>query len=784
MLANLVIVCIPAGIALLIGLLALGWSAVAGQSIFVRIVVTVCTAVVAWGAVSRREQIAGRIRSRRGMLRLRDAEDYKRSGAKAARLAKLSAAGFNVADGFSLTCSEITASLKRAGILSMMHGIYEDWKAMGEDAAPAALEAAMLDLIESRPPAFARLRKELESAAGPHSLWIVRSSFGGEDSLHSHAGLFESVACSRAGNIEHATARCIASYWSARATEYRRHHGIDPLPARIALLVQRRIEPSANGVTFTANPANGALNEMIIESAGAQPSRYVFDRAKQETFELSAAPDSRLEPATLKEIADTCLRIERFFGTPQDIEWGVENDDLIIFQSRPAAAFINAGTRILPAHGEFTRGPLTPLAASLLDPLKASRTLLSPYSEITGAEPDVALVSVHNGFFYLDLREIEKLAASLGRTETGNIRVNPFKLLRLIRNTPGEAAAYAAELKTKLVSYTQHSITLAEFESLLDTQSGIKLHLRAALLAGMLSDALKRMLAAWTELDPEKHITSLLYGYSVSGPIPDEDEAAILSPCHCPAPPAIKHNTGAKNNDAENIVLRELRRREPGHVVPYERILFKLTLKHARRLAALRATPRHEILDAYRAIRSLALAAAGQLVENSMLSHEDEIFFLTACEIDSGAPPSRETIERRKADYNAMRDSQPADTIYDRDVTPLRGTRVEGGIDAVCIFEGRASGTVVRPADPGENIITDEQPILLLPDTRVEWARMLPSAAGVIFESGSLLSHLATLAREYGVPALLLKPGSHLPAPGSSIELDSSNLKWTEAVTE
>ena len=60
---------------------------------------------------------------------------------------------------------------------------------------------------------------------------------------------------------------CWASLWTARAMAYRAREGIGPDTVRLAVVVQRMVEAEAAGVMFTANPANGRRDQMVISAA-------------------------------------------------------------------------------------------------------------------------------------------------------------------------------------------------------------------------------------------------------------------------------------------------------------------------------------------------------------------------------------------------------------------------------------------------------------------------------------------------------------------------------------
>ena len=60
---------------------------------------------------------------------------------------------------------------------------------------------------------------------------------------------------------------------------------------------------------------------------------------------------------------------------------------------------------------------------------------------------------------------------------------------------------------------------------------------------------------------------------------------------------------------------------------------------------------------------------------------------------------------------------------------------------------------VVKNLDEFEKL-TDEDIILVMPSTDPAWLALLNSAAGLVVETGGLLSHGSVIAREYGLPAV------------------------------
>ena len=60
--------------------------------------------------------------------------------------------------------------------------------------------------------------------------------------------------------------RCWDSLSSPRAVAYRQAAGIADETVRMAVVVQRMVDPLAAGVLFTANPITGCRTEMVVDA--------------------------------------------------------------------------------------------------------------------------------------------------------------------------------------------------------------------------------------------------------------------------------------------------------------------------------------------------------------------------------------------------------------------------------------------------------------------------------------------------------------------------------------
>ncbi|HVL28773.1 MAG TPA: PEP-utilizing enzyme, partial [Acidimicrobiales bacterium] len=80
---------------------------------------------------------------------------------------------------------------------------------------------------------------------------------------------------------------------------------------------------------------------------------------------------------------------------------------------------------------------------------------------------------------------------------------------------------------------------------------------------------------------------------------------------------------------------------------------------------------------------------------------------------------------------------------------------------------GRGAGPVEHDVPSGAGVV------LVVETLSPELAAHLPRLAGLVSETGSTLSHLAILAREFGVPTVVAVPGARQRFPvGSTVLVD------------
>ena len=249
--------------------------------------------------------------------------DVDQVGAKAANLASLIHAGFNVPEGVILTSE---AHVRFSGD-------------PGKESLPVVLRDQLADALA-----------ELEA-----DTVAVRSSSPDEDlSDASFAGLYETVLDVQGlDEVETAVRRCWASASSPRVTAYRETHDLNEAP--MAVLIQRMVEAKAAGVAFSANPVTGARDEVIINAGKGRGDRLVAGEVspdewlvRGEETHCKAAPESAIDEAQARDIARLARSVESHFGNPQDIEWAIEGDTLYLLQARPITSLPDLPTAAIP----------------------------------------------------------------------------------------------------------------------------------------------------------------------------------------------------------------------------------------------------------------------------------------------------------------------------------------------------------------------------------------------------------------------------------------------------
>lgn len=202
--------------------------------------------------------------------------------------------------------------------------------------------------------------------------------------------------------------------------------------------------------------------------------------------------------------------------------------------------------------------------------------------------------------------------------------------------------------------------------------------------------------------------------------------------------------------------------------LPRTQVLRRITasylLHRARRLRGLRELPKLYLMRGYAILRSQLLHIAADLDKNGLLDNGSDVAFLNLDEVRAalGGADHRALIRARQRRYTleSARRRVPAVVLSDGTVADLPPAATNQTDTAQQVLRGMpgASGIatgrarIVRSAatatiNPGE--------ILVCPSTDPGWTPLFLNAAALVAESGGVISHGTTIAREYGIPAVV-----------------------------
>jgi pyruvate,water dikinase len=274
-------------------------------------------------------------------------------------------------------------------------------------------------------------------AGGDQHGLVARSSSVVEDTAESSmAGQFDSVIGIH-GYDEFAKA-------VVRVIDSRARAGAADSP--IAVLVQPLLEPAYGGILFGVDPVNGRSDRRVVSAVNGGPeplvsgevngSRFVLDPAgRLLEFEPNDGPD--LSRRDLRRLASLSREVARVFGGPQDNEWAIDTDGkLWLLQSRPVTTEVRGVPRG-PVYGpgpvaETFPEPLTELEYDLwVPPLREAvreAVLLAGAAPRARVDMSDVVIAVH-GHVAIDL----ELAGEMVTKRSMGSRLNPVPAVRRLR---------------------------------------------------------------------------------------------------------------------------------------------------------------------------------------------------------------------------------------------------------------------------------------------------------------------------------------------------------------
>src|SRR6056297_1653733 len=281
------------------------------------------------------------------------------------------------------------------------------------------------------------ISEAFECARGDERRLVARSSSVVEDqTASSAAGQFESViGIDDLSDFREAVRVVLDSRERADASDH-----------PIAVLVQPMIEPSIAGVFFGVDPVTGRSDRRVVAAVAGQPehlvsgavegSRYLVD-FDGSTIDATVRDDVEVPATRLRELVEAGDRLAEVFDGPQDVEWAIVDDELLILQSRP----VTTEVRGIPQGALFGPGPVAetfpePLSRLEIDmwvpPLDAAvrEALVLSAAFHRDELDDRELVVAIDGWVAIDLEATGETSRDPSLAE----RLSPMKRIRRLRS--------------------------------------------------------------------------------------------------------------------------------------------------------------------------------------------------------------------------------------------------------------------------------------------------------------------------------------------------------------
>jgi len=186
-------------------------------------------------------------------------------------------------------------------------------------------------------------------AAKTQTRFAVRSSAVSEDGFNSFAGQYRSILNVAPEDVHHSYLQVLASKYTPNALLYRIEAGISDTEAPMAVLIIEMIEARAAGVVYTADPKGEEQNTLYIHSVHGGGEKLVSGKArphlscfnkKEVRLKRESGSDCPITSTEAHRLTQLATNLEKFFGTPQDIEWAIDKGEPVVLQSRPLRTII------------------------------------------------------------------------------------------------------------------------------------------------------------------------------------------------------------------------------------------------------------------------------------------------------------------------------------------------------------------------------------------------------------------------------------------------------------
>jgi phosphoenolpyruvate synthase/pyruvate phosphate dikinase len=299
-----------------------------------------------------------------------DKTKLKLAGGKGANLGELRKIhGLKVPDGFCVSTDAFKKIIAASSINKLLEELSflraEERNKIAELSSKIRSEIEMIAIPQE-------ITHEIThhlSYLGEHYAFAVRSSATAEDLPTASFAGQQDTYLNIIGKevILHHISKCWASLFTERAIIYRIQNDFDHRKVSLAVIVQKMVFPHTAGILFTADPLSGNRKILSIDAGYGLGEALVSGLVSADNYKVrngtilekkiatkkivihatkdGGTKEHVIEPGqqTTQALPDERIlqlerigrKIEKHFGSPQDIEWCLADDTFYIVQSRP-----------------------------------------------------------------------------------------------------------------------------------------------------------------------------------------------------------------------------------------------------------------------------------------------------------------------------------------------------------------------------------------------------------------------------------------------------------------
>ncbi len=305
----------------------------------------------------------------------------------------------------------------------------------------------------------------------------VRSSATAEDLPGlSFAGQYDTyLNVSGTDQLTDKVRQCWASLWNARAISYRIRQKIDHKDVAHAVVVQEMVNAEKSGILFTANPVNGRRDQILLNASwglgeaivggDVTPDQWVVNKEtkkiEEETIakktvmtvringgirhtEVSAEKqkESTMDQKEVMEMLDFAVKVEKYFGSPQDLEWAWKEGVFYLVQTRPITSLYpvpessegREGLRVyinMNLYSQAMKEPFTPMGAGVMQTMVENLVKNYGKKKVTGDR--LWYLKNIDGRIYIDMTEMLNKKRFLKKLENNPSDKDPVTTRALLQ---------------------------------------------------------------------------------------------------------------------------------------------------------------------------------------------------------------------------------------------------------------------------------------------------------------------------------------------------------------